>query len=68
MDCLPPKNGCCREAAISGVLTVVVNLLFHSPVTFTQISNSFLVIVLRGRGAEKNSGKFTKNPKYRELN
>ena len=47
MDCLPPKNGCCREAAISGVLTVVVNLLFHSPVTFNQISNSFLVIVLQ---------------------
>ena len=28
------KNGCCREVAISGVLTVVVNLLFHIPVTF----------------------------------
>ena len=47
MDCLPPKNGCCREAAISGVLTVVLNLLFHSPVTFDQISNSFLVIVFK---------------------
>ena len=47
MDCLPPKNDCCKEVAISGVLTVVLDLLFHSPVTFDQISNSFLVIVLQ---------------------
>ena len=47
MDCLPSKNGCCREVAINGVSAVVMNLLFHSPVTFDQISNSFLVIVLK---------------------
>ena len=47
MDCPPKKNGCCREVAISGVSAVVMNLLFHSPVTFDQISNSFLVIVLQ---------------------
>ena len=41
------KNGYCREVAISGVSVVVMILLFHSPVTFDQISNSFLVIVLK---------------------
>ena len=44
MDCPPKKNGCCREVAISGVSAVVMNLLFHSPVTFDQISNFSLLL------------------------